>query len=176
DETGLHYNLFRYYAPECGRFVSQDPIGLAGGINLYSYAPNPIKWMDPLGLHDILADTDIVCRGGACSADSFKNGSGVAADANGKLSGISTQAKPNAGLETLSQPFKHNQIGVATVADIEKAGGTITLDGKLNSSNGSMMMNHATVDGLTAEQAEKLFRPTQPNPVPVEQRGPKREC
>ncbi|MDI5035909.1 Rhs-family protein, partial [Salmonella enterica subsp. enterica serovar Montevideo] len=28
DETGLHYNLFRYYAPECGRFVSQDPIGL----------------------------------------------------------------------------------------------------------------------------------------------------
>ncbi|EBY6912941.1 RHS repeat protein, partial [Salmonella enterica subsp. enterica serovar Uganda] len=176
DETGLHYNLFRYYAPECGRFVSQDPIGLAGGINLYSYAPNPIKWMDPLGLHDILADTDIVCRGGACSADSFKNGSGVAADANGKLSGISTQAKPNAGLETLSQPFKHNQIGVATVADIEKAGGTITLDGKLNSSNGSMMMNHATVDGLTAEQAEKLFRPTQPNPVPVEQRGPKRGC
>ncbi|ELG8973370.1 RHS domain-containing protein, partial [Salmonella enterica] len=176
DETGLHYNLFRYYAPECGRFVSQDPIGLAGGINLYSYAPNPIKWMDPLGLHDILADTDIVCRGGACSADSFKNGSGVAADANGKLSGISTQAKPNAGLETLSQPFKHNQIGVATVADIEKAGGTITLDGKLNSSNGSMMMNHATVDGLTAEQAEKLFCPTQPNPVPVEQRGPKRGC
>ncbi|EAA5569597.1 RHS repeat protein, partial [Salmonella enterica subsp. enterica] len=50
DETGLHYNLFRYYAPECGRFVSQDPIGLAGGINLYQYAPNPLSWIDPLGL------------------------------------------------------------------------------------------------------------------------------
>ncbi|EBX0303158.1 hypothetical protein DQT12_20870 [Salmonella enterica subsp. enterica serovar Reading] len=50
DETGLHYNLFRYYAPECGRFVSQDPIGLKGGINLYSYAPNPLSWIDPLGL------------------------------------------------------------------------------------------------------------------------------
>ncbi|EAV6561182.1 RHS repeat protein, partial [Salmonella enterica] len=50
DETGLHYNLFRYYAPECGRFVSQDPIGLRGGINLYQYAPNPIRWIDPLGL------------------------------------------------------------------------------------------------------------------------------
>ncbi len=50
DETGLHYNLFRYYAPECGRFVSQDPIGLKGGINLYQYAPNPIRWIDPLGL------------------------------------------------------------------------------------------------------------------------------
>ncbi|EDV4090812.1 RHS repeat protein [Salmonella enterica subsp. enterica serovar Pomona] len=50
DETGLHYNLFRYYAPECGRFVSQDPIGLRGGLNLYQYAPNPIRWIDPLGL------------------------------------------------------------------------------------------------------------------------------
>ncbi|EAU3347228.1 hypothetical protein D8P29_24480, partial [Salmonella enterica] len=50
DETGLHYNLFRYYAPECGRFVSQDPIGLAGGLNLYQYAPNPLTWIDPLGL------------------------------------------------------------------------------------------------------------------------------
>ncbi|MEG8189293.1 RHS repeat-associated core domain-containing protein, partial [Escherichia marmotae] len=50
EETGLHYNLFRYYAPECGRFISQDPIGLAGGINLYAYAPNPLTYIDPLGL------------------------------------------------------------------------------------------------------------------------------
>ncbi|EBR0224143.1 type IV secretion protein Rhs [Salmonella enterica subsp. enterica serovar Monschaui] len=50
EETGLHYNLFRYYAPECGRFISQDPIGLKGGLNLYAYAPNPIRWIDPLGL------------------------------------------------------------------------------------------------------------------------------
>ncbi|EEC0297189.1 RHS repeat protein, partial [Salmonella enterica subsp. enterica] len=52
EETGLHYNLFRYYAPECGRFVSQDPIGLAGGLNLYRYAPNPLTHIDPLGLMD----------------------------------------------------------------------------------------------------------------------------
>ena len=50
EETGLHYNLFRYYAPECGRFISQDPIGLAGGLNLYQYAPNPLSYIDPLGL------------------------------------------------------------------------------------------------------------------------------
>ncbi len=50
EETGLYYNLFRYYAPECGRFISQDPIGLRGGLNLYAYAPNPLKYIDPLGL------------------------------------------------------------------------------------------------------------------------------
>ncbi|AMX04822.1 type IV secretion protein Rhs [Enterobacter asburiae] len=49
-ETGLHYNLFRYYDPDCGRFTQQDPIGLYGGLNLYSYAPNPLGWIDPLGL------------------------------------------------------------------------------------------------------------------------------
>ncbi len=50
DESGLHYNLFRYYEPEVGRFTTQDPIGLRGGLNLYQYAPNPLMWVDPLGL------------------------------------------------------------------------------------------------------------------------------
>jgi RHS repeat-associated protein len=50
DETGLHYNRHRYYDPSSGRFVSNDPIGLAGGINVFQYAPNPITWIDPLGL------------------------------------------------------------------------------------------------------------------------------
>nr|WP_319636792.1 RHS repeat-associated core domain-containing protein [Paraburkholderia caribensis] len=50
DETGLHYNRHRYYDPHAGRFVSKDPIGLAGGINVYQYASNPVGWVDPLGL------------------------------------------------------------------------------------------------------------------------------
>ncbi|EFC87997.1 RHS repeat-associated core domain protein [Neisseria mucosa ATCC 25996] len=50
EETGLHYNLMRYYEPEAGRFVNQDPIGLWGGENLYSFAPNAQEWIDPLGL------------------------------------------------------------------------------------------------------------------------------
>ena len=48
-ETGLHYNFFRYYEPDAGRFVNQDPIGLLGEENLYSFAPNTIIWTDQLG-------------------------------------------------------------------------------------------------------------------------------
>ena len=49
-ETGLHYNFFRYYEPDAGRFVNQDPIGLEGGKNFYSYSSNTTKWIDILGL------------------------------------------------------------------------------------------------------------------------------
>ena len=48
-ETALHYNTFRYYDTENGRFTTQDPIGLLGGTNLYRYAPNPCAWIDPWG-------------------------------------------------------------------------------------------------------------------------------
>ncbi|WP_167509588.1 RHS repeat-associated core domain-containing protein [Actinobacillus vicugnae] len=50
-ETGLHYNFFRYYNPILGRFINQDPIGLAGGENLYRLGDNVQNWRDPLGLY-----------------------------------------------------------------------------------------------------------------------------
>ncbi|WP_409364251.1 RHS repeat-associated core domain-containing protein [Burkholderia sp. Bp9143] len=50
EETGLHYNRHRYYDAQSGRFVSKDPIGLVGGINVYAYVANPTGWIDPLGL------------------------------------------------------------------------------------------------------------------------------
>jgi RHS repeat-associated protein len=54
-ETGLHYNRHRYYDPQVGRFISKDPIGLLGGLNLYAYAPNPVGWVDPWGLERVIA-------------------------------------------------------------------------------------------------------------------------
>lgn len=59
-ETGLHFNTFRFYDPDVGRFTTPDPIGLLGGFNLYQYTPNPLTWMDPLGL--------------SCSSDAKKLG------------------------------------------------------------------------------------------------------
>ncbi|MCX2962452.1 RHS repeat domain-containing protein, partial [Rodentibacter caecimuris] len=49
-ETGLHYNFQRYYEPITGRFISQDPIGLAGGNNLYRFEGTVQNQIDPLGL------------------------------------------------------------------------------------------------------------------------------
>ncbi|MFC1604872.1 RHS repeat-associated core domain-containing protein [Planctomycetota bacterium] len=50
-ETGLYYFRARYYDPVTGRFLSEDPLGLNAGINLYIYAlNNPIRYTDPTGL------------------------------------------------------------------------------------------------------------------------------
>lgn len=49
-ETGLHYNVFRYYDPATARYVSQDPLGLAPAPNPVTYVSNPLVATDPLGL------------------------------------------------------------------------------------------------------------------------------
>ncbi len=50
EESGLYYNRHRYYDPQQGRYINQDPIGLNGGTNLYGYVSNPTGMVDPLGL------------------------------------------------------------------------------------------------------------------------------
>jgi RHS repeat-associated protein len=50
EETGLFYNRYRYYSPEEGLYISQDPIAPFGGIQLYSYVKDPNSWIDILGL------------------------------------------------------------------------------------------------------------------------------
>jgi RHS repeat-associated protein len=50
DETGLHYNRFRYYDAEAGQYVSRDPLGLRAGLRVYGYVGDPGVASDPLGL------------------------------------------------------------------------------------------------------------------------------
>ncbi|WP_236202583.1 RHS repeat-associated core domain-containing protein [Pseudomonas lactis] len=61
-ESGLHYNRHRYYNPDIGRYLTPDPVKLAGGINGYRYVPNPTGWVDPLGLS---------CKIGVCPGSKF---------------------------------------------------------------------------------------------------------
>ncbi|MEQ1794758.1 MAG: PKD domain-containing protein [Nitrospira sp.] len=76
DDTGLLYYRARYYSPVLKRFLSQDPIGISGGLNLYRYARNnPTRFTDPQGLfvplvHKIIAKTALKLEG--CS-DDFAN-------------------------------------------------------------------------------------------------------
>jgi len=74
-ETGLYYYRARYYDPMEGRFLSKDPIGFRGGINLYNYVDqNPINYTDPMGL-----DATIPWTGGWGGA---AEGAGAAAGAS----------------------------------------------------------------------------------------------
>ena len=72
-ETGLHYNWFRYYDSNTGRYLRVDPIGLAGGINLYAYCLNdPVNFVDPWGL----AKLTIYAERNGPGSSGFANGTG----------------------------------------------------------------------------------------------------
>jgi len=73
-----YYNYFRYYDPGTGRYITSDPIGLAGGLNTYSYVGNdPLYWIDPYGLYY----AEIFGTGGAILGGTIAAGGSVILDA-----------------------------------------------------------------------------------------------
>jgi len=88
DGTGLYYYRARYYHPGFGRFVDQDPIGLAGGPNVYAYAHgDPVNQIDPLGLTSIFFDapnqTVTYYDGAGNQVASYPAGNNVTSSSNG---------------------------------------------------------------------------------------------
>jgi hypothetical protein len=108
----------------------------------------------------------LVVRGGENLPESFAHGSGVTVDAGGKVQGVSVNAAPGRTVNELTAPnpqtgypgIPHNQVGVTTVGQIRALGGVV------DPSPRKKNPNHATLSGLTPEQASSLFRPTVNNP------------
>ncbi|MEV0211076.1 DUF6531 domain-containing protein [Streptomyces sp. NPDC050788] len=61
-ETQLHYNFFRYYDPVTAAYISADPLGLDAGPNPRGYVPNPLSWLDYLGLLTCAENADILAK------------------------------------------------------------------------------------------------------------------
>lgn len=113
-----------------------------------------------------LPDDALVVRGGENLPESFAKGSGVAVDASGKVQGVSVNAASGLTAKELTAPnaqtgypgIPHNQVGVTSVKKIRELGGIVDPSPRKNNPN------HATLSGLTPEQASSLFRPTIKNP------------
>ncbi|WP_350029821.1 RHS repeat-associated core domain-containing protein [Caballeronia sp. INDeC2] len=100
DETGLHYNRNRHYDPISGRYITPDPIGLAGGTNVYRYGnANPAQWVDPLGL----TTCPMLYRGVRANHPAIGDAkNGIVQPANPKAN-ISPEAHAEGGLTGQSQ-------------------------------------------------------------------------
>ena len=113
-----------------------------------------------------LPDDALVVRGGLCLPESFEKGSGVALDATGKLDNVSVNAGAGLSLADLTKPnpqtgypgIRNGQVGVTTAGEIRKLGGEV------ESAPTRSNPLHGQFRGLTPDQAERLFRPTVPNP------------
>lgn len=113
-----------------------------------------------------LPDDALVVRGGQNLPENFANSSGVTVGADDKLQGVSVNSAPGQSVEELTAPIPatgypgilNNQVGAVTVGAIRALGGEVV------PSPTRTNPHHATLSGLTAEQASSLFRPTAANP------------
>ena len=126
DASGLLYRRNRYYSPEQGRFVQEDPIGLAGGLNLYGYAGgDPVNFSDPFGLS--AEDRDeagcIPCLGRAALWLAAKwrsiSAAGSAVAAGSRAANSPTgQATIRFAQRGISQTFRHGEFAGRTINQV----------------------------------------------------------
>jgi uncharacterized protein RhaS with RHS repeats len=168
----------RWYDPQTGRFLTQDPIGLAGGVNLYGYASNnPIAFSDPFGLCIDPADPDCSTIGRIfASASAWLNSApGRAAEAlsdaagavlgaiDNVLPGSTALAEGLAGISTDGTPLSGGQQAAAlTIGAVQVVAGTaaggraINSAGRVLGPSGKPMIHQ--IDKATRKQAKDAAR------------------
>jgi RHS repeat-associated protein len=175
---GFTYMRNRWYDPQTGRFLTQDPIGLAGGVNLYGYASNnPIAFSDPFGLCIDPADPDCSTIGRIfASASAWLNSApGRAAEAlsdaagavlgaiDNVLPGSTALAEGLAGISTDGTPLSGGQQAAAlTIGAVQVVAGTaaggraINSAGRVLGPSGKPMIHQ--IDKATRKQAKDAAR------------------
>ena len=150
-ETGLHYNRYRYYDPQVGRFIGKDPIGFAGGLNVYKYAPNPVGWVDPFGLS--------AC---ACERDCEK----ILADAGLEVDTHGNLTKRNKGTQYDSHHIYQDSAVSSVPGYKHRSAVAITLQGRNADGttrgtphyNASQTQNNSTAGGLVGSETVIGFK------------------
>ncbi|MFH2065198.1 MAG: RHS repeat-associated core domain-containing protein [Pseudomonadota bacterium] len=148
-ETGLHYNYYRYYDPSIGRYLTPDPIGLAGGINLYVYVGgNPVNFVDPYGL----VRWDTVILGGfevVAGATTVGLGSAASASGVGAVGGVPAVLGGTAlfshGVSRIIVGFTDNELNIPVPTIPATA--TLAATGDINRANQVDMMVNIAISG-----------------------------
>ncbi|WXH30053.1 Putative deoxyribonuclease RhsC [Myxococcus stipitatus] len=117
-ESGLHYNLFRYYDPELGRYISPDPLDIQVGFNDYRYVADPYEMSDPLGLIETRV-TGPVYRRGTTGLGTTPGGNTryyyTYTDANGATRSASDDVKRNTYVEVFTGQEGNRQYQFSTI-------------------------------------------------------------
>jgi RHS repeat-associated protein len=165
-ETGLHYNLFRYFSPDVGRYLSQDPIGLAGGFNHYGYVHNPLNWIDPSGLAESeYAGGEIVHRIGGSSVENLR-----LKPQEAKLDppgfSVLTGGTPQEAADQMRRAFPRatglheasKTVGSATVQGIRDAGFGVFPNATDKFPNHARVIHPDGLEGFTDENLSRLSK------------------
>ncbi|MGY2257113.1 RHS repeat domain-containing protein, partial [Pseudomonas reactans] len=147
-ESGLHYNRHRYYNPDIGRYLTPDPVKLAGGINAYQYVPNPTGWVDPLGLSS--------CPGGdGCKQGATSQRSSPSVNVGEPTLPQLTRAKRQERIDELAEANAYRRLDELEKATpgahfLEKHGAQTTLASQLERLNTARNPTTGTIERYTS--------------------------